>query len=249
MIWLDSMKFSREQSRRGWSVQVENSSPGHGHFYVLSRLFVFWWDIAGLPNTQLIIPLIIHNVGDYSDKNIQFPQCAHPSSPLFLSLAPSPHLTYLDVNIRERETIEKFPPVSGRSTIRFFDSSSHSWTSNSVQLFVHKFWQMWFHQAWSYLQLTSFPPIFPPKSRSLIHCSYNRSLHADTRCESIFGNTILSGSLLSDSREWRALSARFTPGQRYTPINLLELVADEQGSRSKDRRSINVNRENDVIAI
>ena len=27
----------------------------------LSRSIVFWWDIAGLPNTRLIIPLIIHS--------------------------------------------------------------------------------------------------------------------------------------------------------------------------------------------
>lgn len=40
---------------------------------VLSMLFVFWWDIAGLPNTQLIIPLIIHNVEDYSDENKSIP--------------------------------------------------------------------------------------------------------------------------------------------------------------------------------
>lgn len=31
---------------------------------------------------------------------------------------------------------------------------------------------------------------------------------------SIFGNSILSGSLLSDSYKWQ-LSARFTPGRRY----------------------------------
>lgn len=68
-------------------VQVENSLLECGHFYVLSRFFVFWWDIAGLPNTQLIIPLIIHNVGDYSDKNIQFPQCTHPGThPSFFAL-------------------------------------------------------------------------------------------------------------------------------------------------------------------
>lgn len=46
-------------------------------------LFVFWWDIAGLSNTQLIIPLIIHNVGNYSDKNKSIPTAC---SPFFLSL-------------------------------------------------------------------------------------------------------------------------------------------------------------------
>lgn len=58
------------------SVRVENSLRARSHFYDSSSLFVFWWDIAGLPNTQLIIPLIIHNVGDYFEENIRFPQCA-----------------------------------------------------------------------------------------------------------------------------------------------------------------------------
>lgn len=46
-------------------------------------LFVFWWDIAGLPNTQLIIPLIIHNVENYSDENKSIPTTC---SRIFLSL-------------------------------------------------------------------------------------------------------------------------------------------------------------------
>lgn len=52
--------------------KVENSWPTSDHFYVLSMLFVFWWNITGLPNTQLIILLIIHNVEHYSAENKQF---------------------------------------------------------------------------------------------------------------------------------------------------------------------------------
>lgn len=49
-------------------------------------------------------------------------------------------------------------------------------------------------------------------------------------CVSIFGNLILSGSLLSDSRKWQ-LSARFTPGRDDTPINLLRRSRNREGHK------------------
>lgn len=80
------------------ATQVENSRLADGHLYVLSMFFVFWWDIADLPNTQLIISLIIHNVGDYSDENNQFPQCARsPPRPFPQRSAPVHPLTSTSV--------------------------------------------------------------------------------------------------------------------------------------------------------
>lgn len=75
----------------GWE-QFGNGLP------VLSAFFVFWWDIAGLPNTQLIIPLIIHNVWYYSDESKQFPQCPH----FFLCLSPA-SLCYVAFNVNIHE--------------------------------------------------------------------------------------------------------------------------------------------------
>lgn len=144
-------------------MEVENSLLECGHFYVLSRFFVFWWDIAGLPNTQLIIPLIIHNVGDYSDKNIQFPQCTHPgTTPLSLPYSFSPtHLTYLTLIPRKTANdffcrsnnlksiflprSRKFPILEEIPEIQFVqplldrvDIIGHSCWSSKLNLFARK---------------------------------------------------------------------------------------------------------------
>lgn len=142
-------------NQAGQSVLVENSLPECGHFYVLSRFFVFWWDIAGLPNTQLIIPLIIHNVGDYSDKNIQFPQWTHPITTLFLCLILS---SSGSSNVSDAESLEKSsqqlftvrsPPLGSVCPSPPVVTTSQL-VKQVFHLFVHKSGK-WFHEAWSWV--------------------------------------------------------------------------------------------------